>query len=285
MAKLIENLNLNKIHPKDDEEEKLYYVDKHLLIAMNAKDFGLKRLQANQPYRVDEGRVIMVAAGWLRITINLEEYFLEQQSLIVLVPDSFFEILEWSNDFDMRAFSFKELPIFTSLSQQTVLRLNDDEWLLTNEYLRLMWHEAQRKPLIPEVFVHLQTALMMEIRRFAEREESTHSDAATRQETLFHQFLNQVKLYGLRERRVEFYANKLCVSPSHLGASVRQASGLTIMQWLNRHAIQKAKLLLRYTDFPIWEVSEQMNFANPSFFSKFFKRETGLTPGEYKSQR
>ncbi len=54
------------------------------------------------------------------------------------------------------------------------------------------------------------------------------------------------------------------------------------MQWLNRHAIQKAKVLLRYSDLPVWEVAERMNFANPSFFSKFFKGETGMTPGEYR---
>lgn len=54
-----------------------------------------------------------------------------------------------------------------------------------------------------------------------------------------------------------------------------------IMQWLNRHTVQKAKVLLRYGNLPIWEVAERMNFANPSFFSKFFKSETGMTPGEF----
>jgi AraC-like DNA-binding protein len=282
MAKNVENLSLNYVRILA-EDEKQYYVDEHVFIAMNAQDFGLKHLRTDQPYRVDEGRVMMVTRGWVRVVINLEELRLEQQSLIVLVADSIFEIQEWSDDFDLRAFTFKDLPLFTSISQQTYLTLNDDEWRLTNEYVELMWHETRYQPLQPEVITHLQTALLLELKRFADREENLRQQTATRQDKIFHQFLRLVNLYGLRERKIEFYADKLCVTPNHLGAVIKKASGLTVMQWLNRHAIQKAKVLLRYSDLPIWEVAERMNFANPSFFSKFFKREIGMTPAEYRN--
>ena len=63
---------------------------------------------------------------------------------------------------------------------------------------------------------------------------------------------------------------------------MKHASGLTIMQWLNRHTVQEAKVMLRYSDLPMWEVAERLNFPTPSFFSKFFKKETGMTPGEYR---
>ena len=291
MAKNVENLSLNMVGllatPPLSEGDggRLYYVDEHIYIAMNAQDFGLKHLRRDQPYRVDEGRVMMVTQGWVRVVINLEEQRLDRQSLIVLVPDSIFEILEWSSDFDMQAFSFKDLPIFTSMSHQTILTLNDDEWMLASEYVRLMWHEVQRQPLLPETIIHLQTALLLELKRIADREESQWQKQASRQDKTFHQFLRLVNLYGLRERKIEFYADKLCVTPNHLGAVIKRASGLTIMQWLNRHAIQKAKVLLRYSDLPVWEVAERMNFANPSFFSKFFKGETGMTPGEYRIRK
>lgn len=282
MAKKIENLSLNMVKSLA-EEEKQYYVDEHVFIAMNAQDFGLKHLRTDQQYRVDEGRVMMVTQGWVRVVINLEEHRLERQSLLVLVADGIFEILEWSSDFDMLAFTFKDLPIFTSLNHQTILALNDDEWQLADEYIRLMWHEVHLQPLLPEVVTHLQTALLMELKRIAEREEALRQQTASRQDWLFHQFIRMVNQYGLRERKIEFYADKLCVTPNYLGAVIKKVGGLTVMQWLNRHAIQKAKVLLRYSDLPIWEVAEHMNFANPSFFSKFFKNETGMTPGEYRS--
>lgn len=281
MAKYIENLSLNKVGQMAGEA-KLYYADEHIFITMNSHDFGQTLLRTDQPYRVDEGRVMMVTQGKVRLIVNLEEQLLERGALIVLVEDSIFEILERSDDFSMQAFSFKDLPLFTSLNRQTILTLGDEEWQLVSEYVHLLWHEVHRQPLLPDVITHLQTAMLLELKRIVDREEALRQKTASRQETIFRNFLNLVRQYGLRERKVEFYAGKVCVTPNHLGAVVRKVSGITVMQWLNRHTIQKAKLLLRYTDLPIYEVAEHMNFANPSFFSKFFKQHTGMTPGEYR---
>lgn len=283
MAKDIENLSLNYVKSLAEGGEKLY-ADDHVFIAMNARDFGLKHLRAAQPYRIDEGRVMLVTQGCVRVSINLEEYRLERQSLIVLVPDSIFEVMEWSSDFDMKAFSYRELPVYATLPRHTILTLNDDEWALVNEYVQLMWHQAHRQPMMPEAISHLQTALLMELIRIAQSEETIREQTATRQDKMLRRFLYLINEYGLRERKIEFYADKLCVTPNHLGAVIKKTSGLTIMQWLNRHTIQLAKVMLRYSDQPIWEVAEHMNFANPSFFSKFFKRETGMTPAEYRNQ-
>ena len=62
MAKNVENLSLNYVRILA-EDEKQYYVDEHVFIAMNAQDFGLKHLRTDQPYRADEGRVMMVTRG------------------------------------------------------------------------------------------------------------------------------------------------------------------------------------------------------------------------------
>ena len=50
----------------------------------------------------------------------------------------------------------------------------------------------------------------------------------------------------------------------------------------NSCIIQQAKLQLKYSDLPVWLIAESLNFPNPSFFSKFFKREAGMTPNEFK---
>lgn len=281
MAKDIENLSLNLVNSLAENDEELY-ADEHVFVAMNARVFGLKYLRTDQPYRIDEGRVMMVTQGWVRVSINLEEYRLECQSLIVLVPDSIFEVMEWSCDFDMKAFSYRELPVSATLPRHTILTLNDDEWALVNEYVQLMWHQVHRQPMMPEAISHLQTALLMELIRIAQSEETIREQTATRQDKMLRRFLYLINEHGLRERKIEFYADKLCVTPNHLGAVIKKSSGLTVMQWLNRHTIQMAKVMLRYSDLPIWEVAEHMNFANPSFFSKFFKNETGMTPGEYR---
>ena len=80
------------------------------------------------------------------------------------------------------------------------------------------------------------------------------------------------------------YADRLCITPNYLSSIVRRNSGLTVMQWINRHIIQQAKLQLKYSDLPVWQIAESLNFPNPSFFSKLFKRETSMTPGEYRNR-
>lgn len=282
MAKQIENLNLNIIEMLREEGQQ-NYVDDNLFISMSVKEFQQKNLRVGQPYRIENGRAVCVTNGWSHCIINLEEYRLTEHTIVVIPPGSLFEILECSPDFDMMAMSLKDIPFTHHFSSNMVILADDDEWLLAQEYFALLWHETKRQPLQAELVRHLQTAMLMELERIGNRQEKQRLDRVTRQERMLHDFIGHVNQYGTRERKVEFYADKLCVTPNHLGAVIKKTSGLTVMQWLNRHAIQQAKVLLRYSDLPIWEVAERMNFANPSFFSKFFKGETGITPGEYRN--
>lgn len=56
----------------------------------------------------------------------------------------------------------------------------------------------------------------------------------------------------------------------------------SVMSWINRATIQEAKLLLKTNGMMAYEVANRMNFPSASAFSKFFKRETGLTPRAYQ---
>ena len=99
-----------------------------------------------------------------------------------------------------------------------------------------------------------------------------------------HRFTTLVNEHAACEHSIAFYADRLCLTPNYLGAVIREASGQTVMQWIHRYIIQQAKLQLKYSDQPIWQIAESLNFPNPSFFSKFFKRETGMTPAEYRNR-
>lgn len=282
MKKDIEHLNLNIIGLLA-EGEKQYYIDENIYLAMSAMNFGGKHLQFGQPYRVEEGRLLCITQGWTRCLVNMVEYLLEPQTLLAITPDSIFEIIEYSQDLDMMAFSMKDLPSEALLSQPVELQMDDDEWLLIGEYFRLLWHEVHRQPVSLPILTHLQTAMMLEVKRIGMQQEPLREQKATKSETLLHRFLHLINIYGLRERKIDFYADQLCVTPNYLSSVIKKASGLTVLQWLNRYAIQQAKILLKYSDLPAWEIAEQMNFANPSFFSKFFKKETGMTPLAYRN--
>lgn len=65
---------------------------------------------------------------------------------------------------------------------------------------------------------------------------------------------------------------------------VRQTSGITAKEWIDKAVITSAKVLLRHGDLPIVEISDRLHFATPSFFCKYFKRLTGCTPQEYRQR-
>ncbi|KJS54699.1 AraC family transcriptional regulator [Streptomyces rubellomurinus subsp. indigoferus] len=79
-------------------------------------------------------------------------------------------------------------------------------------------------------------------------------------------------------------AHELGVSPGHLQSLVKQATGHTPGGLIRRQQTLEAKRLLACTDLTIRQVAREAGFADPAYFCRFFRRETGMTPGEFRSR-
>ena len=79
--------------------------------------------------------------------INMEPHDLQTGMLLVVPADSVFEFEEMDDEFDIQTFSYRELPKETLFKECTAFHLNDDDWQLTDEYFRLLWHTVNRQPL------------------------------------------------------------------------------------------------------------------------------------------
>ena len=84
------------------------------------------------------------------------------------------------------------------------------------------------------------------------------------------------------QRSVEFYAEKMHISSKHLSRVIRTFTGKSVHQWIDDFVALEIKNLLKYSNMSIQQISYYLNFPNPSFMGQYFKRITGLTPGEYK---
>lgn len=85
-----------------------------------------------------------------------------------------------------------------------------------------------------------------------------------------------------KERSVGFYAERMHLSPKYFTTLVKRTSGLTAAEWISRYVILEAKNLLKYSTMNVQEIAYSLNFPNQSFFGKYFKHHTGMTPSEYK---
>ena len=80
---------------------------------------------------------------------------------------------------------------------------------------------------------------------------------------------------------MQFYAEKLCVTPKYLSMAVKEYSGRKPLDWISEYVIAEAKSLLYYSQIPAQEVAFRLNFPSQSAFGKFFKQKTGYSPRQY----
>ena len=80
------------------------------------------------------------------------------------------------------------------------------------------------------------------------------------------------------------YADKMALTPNHLTQTITQLTGKTSSQIIKAKQILEIKRLLVHTNLSITEIATQLNFPDQSYFAKFFKRETGLSPLQYRAK-
>ena len=104
----------------------------------------------------------------------------------------------------------------------------------------------------------------------------------TKKDFIFHQFLLSLFRHFRQEREVAFYAELQHLSPRYFSSIIKEKSGNNALQWIVQMVITEAKLLLETSDLSIKEISVQLNFPTQSFFGKYFKQYTGISPKEFR---
>ena len=98
-------------------------------------------------------------------------------------------------------------------------------------------------------------------------------------------FIHLVNADNGTHRSVSYYADKLCYSPKYLCAVIKETTGKKPIQIIQENAIKQIKYKLKHSDMSIKEVADAFDFPNPSFFGKFVKAHTGMTPMEYRTSK
>lgn len=96
-------------------------------------------------------------------------------------------------------------------------------------------------------------------------------------------FVKLVQEHFRRERFLEFYADKLGITTKHLSRTVKAQTGVSAVEWINRFVILEAKVMLRSSNLNIQQIAEELNFPSQSFFGKYFKKATGISPKDFRN--
>ena len=89
-------------------------------------------------------------------------------------------------------------------------------------------------------------------------------------------------MYHDRERSIQFYADKMCLTPKYISGMIKTYSGKCALDWINDYVVIEAKMMLRYTT--VQEISNSLNFPTQSAFGKYFKQQVGVGPKQYRNE-
>lgn len=102
---------------------------------------------------------------------------------------------------------------------------------------------------------------------------------------LLNQFKGLVENHFIEQKRVSFYADQLNLTANYLNDKIKLYSGKSAKSHITDRVILEAKNMLLYTELDIAEISFILQFNEPSYFGRFFKKYTGVTPKTFRSNR
>ena len=100
---------------------------------------------------------------------------------------------------------------------------------------------------------------------------------------IIQRFINLLELNFINERSVSFYAAQLNVHPNYLNSLIKKHTGFTAKESIQNKLLLESKYLLHSTQLTIKEISSQLGFNDPNYFTMFFKRLENISPVNYRT--
>ncbi|WP_278506847.1 AraC family transcriptional regulator [Alistipes finegoldii] len=254
------------------------------------------------PCRIDAFIIGVGTEGETSVSFNLHEFRLKKDSMFIFTPKNILQVnsqqyfkadvIAISPDF-MRRINIdikNMMPLFLKFVENPTLALTPEE----SRSMRGMIAQIERETRGPEthfsfdIVSGLIAAMIYKVgdimyHYLAEHPEG-QNNSHNRAEEYFKQFTHLLGEHFREERSVGFYARQLCITPKYLTTLIKRISGQSVSEWIDNYVILEAKTLLKYSTMSIQEIAYYLNFPNQSFFGSYFKRNTGMSPSQYKAQ-
>ena len=268
-----------------------FYMDADIAMMNNESRVFRRVLDIGEPLRINDTRMGLIMKGSIDVIINLQEKCLSEGHVAYLGPGSIVQPLSVSDDFEIygTALFSQRLPleaigqwpqVADALTRDFQARVDK----ATVDYLRLLfetlWTTLHLTIRNDKTLGSIVAAIMYQFADIYRREEQRTQGKTT----LFDRFIALVNQQAGSHRQLDFYASELCLTPRYLGTLIKQASGLSAKEWIDRAVIAEAKILLRHSTMTVAQIADRLSFPNPSFFCKYFLRLVGQTPMGYRSQ-
>lgn len=248
----------------------------------------------NSPGILDGVAFGVCVSGNARIKVNSKLYDMDESTAIVIMPNHIVEPIERSENFTLKLLLFSldcvskiklDIDTVKILEENPCINVSEsDKEIITKMFVIITkLNNPENNNESRPVILSMLNSLILELESIVKQSLTVGSNTKlSRAEDLTEQFLKLIIRNYKESREIEYYADKLCISPKYLTQVVKQTTGETPFNWMNKIVIIGAKNLIRTSEMNIMQISEELNFPNPSFFGRFFKKHSGMTPLEFK---
>lgn len=268
--------------------------DNYLLNNFVISDTGtnLPKIILDYPSIVNDILFGICARGKGRLGINLDSYEVSENSIIILLPGTILQYnkADMSDDFLICYLTFTldfiinfEATDIYKAKETPCLKMNkEDTQALLKVYEHLLEKYNQKDYEYHKEIV--QYSLLAAIFEFCSiyAKNIPQTETPNRENEFQKKFYDLLYCHYKTERKIQFYADKLFLTPQYLSTKVKSLTNKTVGEWISDSIILEAKALLKSTDRTVQEISIHLNFPDASSFGKFFRKHVGMTPKEYR---
>jgi len=259
------------------------------------------RISADKPFRPDNPAFLFIKSGTIKLRQHLSDLELTANTFIVTDPQTVYELISISDDFQSRMVSYKRefisalslkfnrLITYRYFRQQMNVGVpfsQDDldvVWKSVN-FLKYILDSETEMTYKKEIVEHLFSVFCYQMAGIISKEDTSAMNQMSRQEEIVFLFLSDLSNHHLNNRNVEFYAERQSMTTRHLSSVVKAVTGKTASEIIASIVVNEAKVYLNSSKMPVSEISVVLGFSDQYSFSHFFKKHLGMSPSQYRQQ-
>ncbi|HPX79823.1 MAG TPA: helix-turn-helix domain-containing protein [Bacteroidales bacterium] len=253
------------------------------------------------PSRLDVYFLIVCLQGSFDVSLNLRDFTVKEGMAMLYTPECIVQLhktgkavlqtVAISKSF-LQGIHIDPNEIFSpliSFDETPCWKLTENELKIIENYLQLIRsvyilpEESYKREIIRGL---ISSVVYLFVHVWKRESVMARKDAMPKDRTARHfaQFMTLLHKHHCQQHYVSFYANEMNMTPKYLSSIIKKHSDKSAAQWIDEYLILEAKSFLKYSDKSMKEIVNDLNFSDSSFFSKYFKKHTGMTPTEYKRQ-
>ncbi|SEF99379.1 helix-turn-helix domain-containing protein [Parabacteroides chinchillae] len=251
-------------------------------------------LYTDFPCRLKAQIFVLCMQGEIEVSINLTRFQVKPCCFITILPGSIFQIHTIKGDLRIYFIGFSSdfinntnitkpaLDAIYSIKETPIIPLKEESAYLIEDYFKLLIKTYANFQLSKDILNHLLSGILLGVGAIY-KDKVPNKTNLSKAEQISKDFGQLVMQNYTTQRNVAWYAKRLGITPAHLSTIVKQVTGKTCIEIITQMVIMDAKTQLKSTDLTIHDIAYSLNFTNMSFFGKYFKRNVGMGPQEYRN--